>query len=138
MKNVGLEIIDTTPQVVGQRIHSSYVSHDIYDFLQRTFIKDVETFVHSDLRVEESRNMMRCGRNRTYLSKLDVVLVELFFHDLFEYPQHEDLRFSQGYLLWVCKDDALSSNITRRRTECHLSWSSLWAASEPEPIALAS
>jgi len=76
MENVGLEIIDTTPQLVGQQIHSGYVSHDIYDFLQRTFIQDVETFVHSDL------------------SKLDVVLVELFFHDLFEHPQHEDLRFS--------------------------------------------
>jgi len=37
---------------------------------------------------------MRCGRKRTYLSKLDVVLVELFFHDLLEYSQHEDLRFS--------------------------------------------
>jgi len=94
MENVGLESINTTPQLVGQQIHSGYVSHDIYDFLQRTFIQDVEAFVHSDLRVEGSRAVMRCGRNRTYLSKLDVVLVKLFFHDLLEYPQHEDLRFS--------------------------------------------
>lgn len=37
--------------------------------------------------------------NRRYLSKLDVVLVELLFHDLLEYPQHKDLRFSQRHLL---------------------------------------
>ena len=94
MENVGLEIIDTTPQLVGQQIHSDHISHDIYYFLQRTFIQDVEAFVHSDLRVEGTRDVMRCGRNHTYLSKLDVVLIELFFHDLLEYPQHEDLRFS--------------------------------------------
>lgn len=52
MENVGLEIIDTTPQLVGQQIHSDHISHDIYYFLQRKFIQDVEAFVHSDLRVE--------------------------------------------------------------------------------------
>jgi len=76
MPIVSLVIVDTTPQLVSQRIHSVYVSHRIYDFLQRTFIQDMEPFVRSDL------------------SKLDVVLVELFFHDLFEYSQNEDLRFS--------------------------------------------
>lgn len=46
---VSLEIIDTTPQLVNQQIHSVYISHRIYDFLQRPFIQDMEAFVRSDL-----------------------------------------------------------------------------------------
>jgi hypothetical protein len=48
-RKVSLEIIDTTPQLVNRRIHSVYISHRIYDFLQRPFIQDMEAFVRCDL-----------------------------------------------------------------------------------------
>jgi hypothetical protein len=98
----------------------------------------MEAFVRSDLGVGVSNGHCHVTLQWTNLSKLYVVLIELFFHDLLKYSQNEDLRFSEGHLLRVCKDYTLNPDATRRRTECHLSWSSLWAASEPEPIALAS
>jgi hypothetical protein len=49
MPIVSLEIVDTTSQLVSQKIYSVYVSHRIYDFLQRTFIQDMEPFIRSDL-----------------------------------------------------------------------------------------
>jgi uncharacterized protein with GYD domain len=52
MEKVRLEFVNTTPQLAGQRVHSVYVSHRIYDFLQCTFVQNMKAFVRSDLEVE--------------------------------------------------------------------------------------
>jgi hypothetical protein len=57
-----------------------------------------------------------------YLSKLDIVLIQLFFHDLLEYSQHKGLCFSKGHLLWNGKDQMHKPcRMEGGRTECHLS-----------------
>ena len=75
---------------------------------------------------------------RTHLRKLDIVMIELLLHNLLQYPQDECLGLLKRHLL--DKDISNAKRVPRReeRTLCHLSWSSLCAASEPEPIAFAS
>lgn len=77
------------------------------------------------------------GLKSTYLSELYIVVVELLLHDLLQYAKSQHLCLLEGHLLAENKRGAIWRSKTAR-TLCHLSCSSLCAASEPEPIAFAS